>query len=565
MSYKMLVTVVFTLLIALIGCSELSESSDATTSISDTVSPTEFAIPGSQNEIVPTSTASQTSPMNIEENDILENLESEMSSEEECSENNSEVENSDSYVKSTDIISGEILKSADGKLQSLERFTITVYPGKLEPSDFDDLYYVRHSGLFIEFRDILGKVVYCSEFIAYSDGTLPWAEFIVRIPRLPEFESVVIFDSSKVLGTIVRSKNAPIIKIVSPITESVFCYGDVMRMSERIQVVWDWADKDGDTLDYSIWYSIDGGITYELTSLDRLGTLYASDLFEATRVLLRIYVTDGTNTAFDEISFKLSTDFKNCLNFPNFDKSVENALADCRSRMLAKSIQSPFPGTTDVIIGTVWKSNEGIPLAWSLEKIDSHETLHEPRQFDETPPIFMLELHNKMGETVYCSSFEVIEAHGDFPFTIPGKITQKKHRVPFYKIAVPNPPEYETIKIFGAGGELWNFSRSQSVPTVSIITPSEGDVYANNEEINLIWSANGFYSDKLVYAVLHSTDTNAYKYIGPIDSLSADRFSPPSSVRILVLVAEGTRVASEQVNIEIVAAAGKTSSKMQGR
>lgn len=517
MSYKILVTVIFTLLMALIGCSELSESSNTTTSISGAVSSAESilasadtinsvvserqsnlttqtspdgktensifeerlfgnTISASQNETVPTSTASQTSPMNIEENDILENLESEMSSVEECSENNSEVENSDSYVKSTDIILGEILMSADGKLQSLKRLTITAYPGNLEPIGFDDLYYVRHSGLFIGFRDFLGKVVYCSEFIAYSDGALhPRVEFIVRIPRLPEFESVVIFDSSIVLGSIARSKNAPTVKIISPITESVFCYGDVMRMSERIQVVWDSTDKDGDTLDYSIWYSIDGGITYELTSLEGPGILYASDLFEATRVLLRIYVTDGTNTAFDEISFKLSTDLKNCLDFPNFDESVENALADCQSRMLTKSNQQAFPGTADVIIGKVWKSDEGIPLAWSLEKIDSREILYEPREHDENPPMFMVELHNKMGETVYCSSFEVNEPHGDFPFTIPGKIAQKKHRVPLYKITVPNPPEYETIKIFGAGGELWSFSRSRNLHADSITNPSEGD------------------------------------------------------------------------------------------
>lgn len=491
-----------------------------------------------------------------EENGILE---SGMNSAERCSDKDSELGNSSDDVKSTDVILGEILMSAEMEPQSLEKFTVSAYPGKLEPIDYDEPWYTKHSGLTIEFKDVLGNVVYCSEFSAYTDGSIRGsAEFIVRIPKLPEFESVVIFDSSKVLGSVERSKNTPTIKILSPITGSVFCYGDVMRKSELIQVVWNGADQDKDDLEYDIWYSLDDGMTYNLTSLDWVGTLHPADLFEAKRVQILVYVTDGTRTAFDEVSIELSTELKGCLDFPNFDISVEKALADCRSRMPEGSIKSAFPGTTDVIIGEVWKSYEGVPLAWSLEKVDSREILHEPRKLNEDHPMFMVELLNKLGETVHCSSFEADAPHGDFPFSIPGKIEQNEHMNALYTISVPNPPEYESIKILGSGGELWNFSRSQTTPAVSITTPSEGDVYAQNEEINLNWSVNGFDSDKFVYAVLHSTNDGTYKYIGPVDSLSADRFSAPSSVRIRVLVTEGTRIASDEVNIEIVAMAEKS-------
>ena len=463
MSNKILVNVIFILLIALIGCSEPSEMSDTPAGVSNTTfSSKKINSPKSERQESPTS---QTWHTRVEENNTIKNPESEMNTEERCSENNPEVKNSDNDLKSTDVLWGSVYRSRDGEplsvevtgfetrpdllpidivdegslvlfaelldssgrtvhrypftmggephvdnffsevlpgtvfpnrhrkalfqvfmpnppeydkiaitysgkeLRVVERFSnfsetcfkynaeendtdqlpsaasiqttdqekcqldtidiperettakstdfiwgtmhvtsdgeplrlesieVRTYPGLWEPVEPDD----RDNIFDIELRDASGESVYSAPIMVLGNWN---AEFLVRIPDPPQYESIAILDSGQEIGEVWKSPNSPEIEISRPAYGSVFCYEDVLRMLDFIRLSWSSDDMDQDELEYDIWISTDGGETYEFTNTLR-GNFHPSDLYEADEIYARVYVTDGRNTAFDETYFVL--------------------------------------------------------------------------------------------------------------------------------------------------------------------------------------------------------------------------------------------------------------------
>lgn len=200
-------------------------------------------------------------------------------------------------TESTDFIWGTMHVTDDGEPLRLESIEVRTYPGSWQPVEPDDGDHIFD----IELRDALGESAYSAPIMVFGDWN---AEFLVRIPDPPEYESIAILDSGRRIGEVWKSPNSPEIEIRRPEHGSVFCYGDVLRMLDDVRLSWSGDDRDGDELEYDIWISTDGGETYELTNTLR-SNFHPSDLYGAEEVYARVYVTDGRSTAFDETYFVL--------------------------------------------------------------------------------------------------------------------------------------------------------------------------------------------------------------------------------------------------------------------
>lgn len=200
-------------------------------------------------------------------------------------------------TESTDFIWGTMHVTDDGEPLRLESIEVRTYPGSWQPVEPDDRYHIFN----IELRDSSGESVYSAPIMVLGDWK---AEFLVRIPDPPQYESIAVLDSGEKIGEIWKSPNSPEIEIRKPASGSIFCYEDVLKMLDFVQLSWSGRDSDGDDLEHDIWISTDGGETYQLTDTLR-GNFHPSDLYDAEEVYARVYVTDGRSTAFDETYFVL--------------------------------------------------------------------------------------------------------------------------------------------------------------------------------------------------------------------------------------------------------------------
>lgn len=215
----------------------------------------------------------------------------------ECQLDTADIPEAKTSTESTDFIWGTMHVTDDGEPLRLESIEVRTYPGSWQPVEPDDGDHIFD----IELRDASGESVYSAPIMVFGDWN---AEFLVRIPDPPEYESIAILDSGRRIGEVWKSPNSPEIEIRRPEHGSVFCYEDVLRMLDFIRLSWSGDDRDGDELEYDIWISTDGGETYELTNTLR-SNFHPSDLYGAEEVYARVYVTDGRSTAFDETYFVL--------------------------------------------------------------------------------------------------------------------------------------------------------------------------------------------------------------------------------------------------------------------
>lgn len=215
----------------------------------------------------------------------------------ECQLDTTDIPEAKTSTESTDFIWGTMHVTDDGEPLRLESIEVRTYPGSWQPVEPDDGDHIFD----IELRDASGESVYSAPIMVFGDWN---AEFLVRIPDPPEYESIAILDSGRRIGEVWKSPNSPEIEIRRPEHGSVFCYEDVLRMLDFIRLSWSGDDRDGDELEYDIWISTDGGETYELTNTLR-SNFHPSDLYGAEEVYARVYVTDGRSTAFDETYFVL--------------------------------------------------------------------------------------------------------------------------------------------------------------------------------------------------------------------------------------------------------------------
>ena len=177
----------------------------------------------------------------------------------------------------------------------------------------------RNSRFHLELRDDAGKLVMSTpvwlrsgQNFGHSDtpDTSDRLYFNVEIPRPPEYHSIAIVEYSdnpnaasgtddsatKQIAEIVKSDNAPTVSISSPRLEQSFA-------GDKVQVSWVGSDLDGDSLNYRVFYSADGGLNYDVVTLDTTETsleLDRSFLPGSNKAKFKVSVSDGTSSTYSE-------------------------------------------------------------------------------------------------------------------------------------------------------------------------------------------------------------------------------------------------------------------------
>ena len=119
--------------------------------------------------------------------------------------------------------------------------------------------------------------------------------FIVNNP--PDYSSIAVLHGDEEILVQHRSSNRPSLSIQGPPAGQVFNDGDSVALS------WEGSDLDGDKLDYLVFYSTDGGDSYErlwIAGRNSPKTISASRLENSLQARLAVSVSDGMRSAFVE-------------------------------------------------------------------------------------------------------------------------------------------------------------------------------------------------------------------------------------------------------------------------
>ena len=159
----------------------------------------------------------------------------------------------------------------------------------------------------LELRDASGDAVLSVPFqvgrphVDCFDGGCdqfpPTGTFIFNLSDPPEYESFAVMWEGKEIGSMERSPNAPVVSVEGPPA------GKAFGLDDTVDVSWEASDPDGDELFYRVFYSVDGGETYSLLSLETQETslsLTGRQLDGAEQARFAVAVTDGTKGDFVE-------------------------------------------------------------------------------------------------------------------------------------------------------------------------------------------------------------------------------------------------------------------------
>ena len=168
--------------------------------------------------------------------------------------------------KMSALFSGSVILSSSGVPTGVELDPIHYTPRSI--NDSSDGNYT------LNFRNASGITVKSVSFSAEnsnidikpseainSDYLLNDADFTFFVNDLPEHDSVVIFYGEKEIAKFNFSSNFP------NLTVSGIAENQIFNNSDIINIAWQGNDIDEDNLDYHVYYSINGGITYKLLSL----------------------------------------------------------------------------------------------------------------------------------------------------------------------------------------------------------------------------------------------------------------------------------------------------------
>ena len=145
---------------------------------------------------------------------------------------------------------------------------------------------------------------YASKYTLHGDPVEPnptqnvgiwtFAEFEIIIVNPPNYASLAVFHDGNKVATIERSANTPDVSVSGPTQGEVFRTGDSVPLFPKA------SDADRGRLDYRIYYSTDGGGTYELHSTKYALRVPVASLESSSQSRLAVSVSDGTRSAFAE-------------------------------------------------------------------------------------------------------------------------------------------------------------------------------------------------------------------------------------------------------------------------
>ena len=121
------------------------------------------------------------------------------------------------------------------------------------------------------------------------------ASFDVIVSNPPDYAKFRISHSGKEISVFDRSQNAPSLSLNGPSERQRFANDDTIALS------WTGNDLDGDELDYIVYYSTDGGTSYNVISQagDRTSINF-DDLDGSGQTRFAVSVSDGTRSTFVE-------------------------------------------------------------------------------------------------------------------------------------------------------------------------------------------------------------------------------------------------------------------------
>ena len=153
----------------------------------------------------------------------------------------------------------------------------------------------------LELRHSSGRVLRSINFnaakhtsIADPGGPATYAEFEVIIENPPNYASLAVLHGGNQMAVVERSANAPSVSISGPVRGQVFYDGDSVPLGLKA------TDADGDVLGYRVYFSTDGGDSYEVFSEKYALRIPSASLDSSTQARLAVSVSDGTRSAFAE-------------------------------------------------------------------------------------------------------------------------------------------------------------------------------------------------------------------------------------------------------------------------
>ena len=121
------------------------------------------------------------------------------------------------------------------------------------------------------------------------------ASFDLIVSNPPDYTKFRISHSGKEISVFDRSHNAPSLSLNGPSERQRFANDDTIALS------WTGSDLDGDELDYIVYYSADGGTSYNVISqAGNRTSVNFDDLDGSEQTRLAVSVSDGTRATFVE-------------------------------------------------------------------------------------------------------------------------------------------------------------------------------------------------------------------------------------------------------------------------
>ena len=197
--------------------------------------------------------------------------------------------------------SGAILFSSDGEPASIELNSVFSKPRLAD---------LGVSGEYtLELLDDTGSVLRSVRFAAVksTSNPIPGSEgssvdsskayFSFFVSDFPEYASFAITKNGKEISAFSASSNAPSLSLSGPTS------GQTFDNDDNIMLSWSGSDPDGDALTYRVYYSTDGGITYEILAIETdtiSASIPANALRGSSRARLGVSASDGYRASFAE-------------------------------------------------------------------------------------------------------------------------------------------------------------------------------------------------------------------------------------------------------------------------